>query len=63
MIFLKLRIRKLQEKVDIQRLYVDKLEKTAQEYGQSYYTDRLLEEYRKWLEMNSKLMWMKEQVK
>jgi len=59
MMFLKYRIRRAQEKADIQKAYVTKLEIIADDYGYSYYTDQLLQEHRRWLELNSKLMWLK----
>ena len=52
---LKYRIKKLKKKTDIQKGLVDKLEIVEKEHGSSYYTDRMLEEHCKWLELNSKL--------
>jgi len=54
--FLAWRIRRLQAKVDIQREHLIKVEKVAMQYGQSYYTDLMLKEHLKWLQLNSKLM-------
>jgi hypothetical protein len=58
--FLAWRIRRLQAKVDIQREHLVRVERIAMQYGQSYYTDLMLKEPLKWLQLNSKLMWLKE---
>jgi hypothetical protein len=53
--FLKYRIERLKKKIYIQKAAVEKIEVVEKQYGSSYYTDLILKEHRKWLELNSKL--------
>jgi hypothetical protein len=58
--FLDYRIRRLQIKVDVQKALTDKLEITEKEYGRAYYTDKFHKAHCQWLELNSKLQWLKD---
>ncbi len=60
--FLEYRIRRLKIKVDTQKELVNKLELAEKQYEESYYTDKFHEAHCKWLEMNSKLKWLKDKL-
>jgi hypothetical protein len=62
-VFLNYRIRKLQVKVDCQKYNTEGLERAEKLYCDSYYTDKLIESHRKYVELNSHLEFLKGQVK
>jgi hypothetical protein len=61
--FLKYRIRKLQIKVDGQKAETERLEVAERDYGVSYYTNKLIESHRAYVELNSHLEFLKGKVK
>jgi hypothetical protein len=62
-VFLNYRIRKLQVKVDCQKAATEILTIVEKQYGSSYYTDKLIESHRKYIELNSQLEFLKGKVK
>jgi hypothetical protein len=53
--FARYRMRRLLRKIPAQQLRVDLLQKAEREYQSSYYTDRLMEEHVKLLNMQGQL--------
>jgi hypothetical protein len=57
--FLSYRIRKLKIKVEVQKALVDNLQIAEKQYASSYYTDMFHKAVCKYVELNSKLKYLK----
>ena len=60
--FLRYRIEKLKQKVEVQKGLVDELRAVSARYGQSYYDDQVIEQHTKWLELNSRLKYLESKL-
>jgi hypothetical protein len=56
--FARYRMRRLLRKIPAQQLRVDLLQKAEREYQHSYYTDKLMAEHIKLMNMQGQLEWL-----